>query len=243
MEKTHIRIAGIEVEIEHLYDLSIFFRNAISDSDKADISIKISEDDIQNEYIKMKEEYKREGIDSPEWNESALETTAIYRKIAQFLPSFGAIVFHGSAVAYDGKAYIFTARSGTGKTTHSSLWLDNIKGSYIVDGDKPIIRMIDGKPYVCGTPWNGKEKYGTNDIIPLEAICMISRGKENIISEVSFKESITTIIEQTYRSDNMRVLSDTLRIINSVGKAIRFYKLSCNMEPEAAFVSFKGMVK
>lgn len=239
---TKISLADIKIEVEHNFESLDSSKNFfLPENEPCDFKISVDKSDIETENEKMREEMLREGKKYYPASEKSLESTAIYRKIAQKLPEKGAIVFHGSAVAVGNKAFIFSAKSGTGKTTHTNLWLNNIEGSYMVDGDKPIIRVFPDGVKVCGTLWNGKEKLGTNKIVPLKAICKISRGEKNSIEKVSFKEMLAHLIEQTYRSPDGEVLLKTLNVLKEVGEKVNFYSLSCNMEDEAALLSFREM--
>ena len=165
----------------------------------------------------------------------------MYRKIAMKLPEYDGFVFHGSAVAVGEKAYLFTAKSGTGKTTHTNLWLKNIEGSYIVNGDKPILRIIDGQSFVCGTPWMGKEGCGCNKIVPLSAICLLSRGTENHIEKTAFQKVYPRLIGQCYRPESGALIAKTVKLLERIGGCVPIYELFCNMEDEAAMVAFGGM--
>ena len=134
-----------------------------------------------------------------------------------------------------------TAKSGTGKTTHTNLWLRNIAGSYVVNGDKPIIRMINDTPYVCGTPWMGKEGYGCSRNVPLAAICLLERGAENHIVPADFRNVYPRLIGQAYRPPEGALVAKTVRLLERVGRCVPSYNLFCNMEDEAAIVAFGGM--
>lgn len=241
MEKTQISVAGLTVGIETLYgSLGTVPACYLSDSASCDFRIAVTEDDIALERRFMQKEQPLPGAD---FSDAQLEFTAVYRKMAQFLPQYQAIIMHGSAVAVDGAAYLFTARSGVGKTTHSRLWLKNIPGSFIVNGDKPILRVINGQVLVCGTPWNGKEHFGTGSMVPLRAVCLLSRGAENRIEPAPFAEMLPYLLSQTYRSDDRGVFVQTLRVIGSMAEKLRFYRLSCNMEDEAALAAYRGMAQ
>lgn len=239
---TVIEIAGICIEVNHTYDyFQKLSRPYISTDKNIDFSVTVYETDIDFERKKYTEECKYEKIPYRPLNASLLESTAIYRKIAQKLPMFSAIVFHGSAVAVDNNAFIFTAKSGMGKTTHTNLWLKNIKNSFVVNGDKPIIRIFDDGVKVCGTPWCGKENLGTNICVPLKSICILNRGNKNSICKTDFSDAISTLIGQTYRSNDTQVLVDTLKTLENIAKNVELYKLYCNMSDEASIISYNGM--
>lgn len=239
MNKT-IRLAEIPVEIITLYD-SVANTEDYETKQTPAFSVCISEQDITNERQISINEYAHEGKPYPDFSPAELENTAVYRKIADKLPEYDGMVFHGSAVAIGNRAYLFTAKSGTGKTTHTNLWLKNIEGSYIVNGDKPIIRLIDGKPCVCGTPWMGKEKQGCNKVVPLGAICFLNRGKENKIEKTDFLSVYPRFLSQAYRPEKGEMIKKTIKLLEKIAEAVPFYELYCNTENEAALVSFRGM--
>lgn len=239
MNKT-IKLAGITVEIYTLYN-SLKNTADYETADAPDFTVCISEEDIIAERQKSIDECAFEGIPYPNYSPAALENTAVYRKIAEKLPEYDGFVFHGSAVAVGNKAYLFTAKSGTGKTTHTNLWLKNINGSYVVNGDKPIIRIIDGKPFVCGTPWMGKEGYGCNKNVPLCAVCFLNRAPENRIQKTDFGKVYPKLIGQTYRPTNGNLFVKTIKLLEKTGHCVPIYELFCNMDDGAALVSFGGM--
>ena len=172
-----------------------------------------------------------------------LESLALFRKLCEYiLSNKQGIIFHCSAVAVDGKAYLFTAPSGTGKSTHARLWKEMLgdKMTYIND-DKPIIRYIDGDFYVYGTPWNGKHRLDTNARAKIAAICELKRGKENSIERITPQEMLTVIFNQTLRPSSVADLDKLIAIIDQMLKKVELFRLYCNVSAEAAEVSFKAM--
>jgi hypothetical protein len=199
--------------------------------------------DIARERATALREDALEGLPQRSYSGAYLETLAVYRKIAAALLDFGILLYHGSVLAYDGRAFLFTAPSGTGKTTHSRLWLSEIPGTYILNGDKPLLRIESDRAYACGTPWRGKEKYGRNEILPLEAICILDRDTYNHIESVSFRDALPVLLAQCNRPDEAQPMLRTLELIDRLGRITKLYRLGCNMEPEAALVSFRAMCK
>ncbi len=244
MQQTMMNMAGLDILVEHRYDI---LRKVAADypaaGENADFAVSVTEADIDAERCRSRNEYAYEGLRYPNHSPEYLESTAAYRKIAQKLPDYQALVFHGSAVAVADRAFLFTAVSGTGKTTHTNLWLKNIDGSYIVNGDKPILRLFADGVKVCGTPWRGKERLGSNLCVPLQAICLLRRGETNTIREIPFAEAMPVLVGQTYRSPDRAALVKTLRILETVGKSVKLYALSCTMDDEAAWVSYRGMCR
>ena len=241
MKTTKIQIAGLNISVSHTFD---FFKNLsenyLTDAKICDFSVCVDQKDIEFErQITLKEQGARQANQRDEY----FESTAIYRKIAQKLPEYQAFVFHGSAVAVENEAVIFAAKSGTGKSTHTRLWLQNIPDSFVVNGDKPIIRIIGKTPTVCGTPWNGKEQWGTNKNIPLRAICLLERNDTNSIEKIPFGQAAANMILQTYCSNSQEILSKTLRIIKTVGEHISFYRLRCNTNADAAVTAYREIFR
>ncbi len=242
MLTTVINIAELKIRVIHSYPyFKNFSKKYLTDNVSVDFTVSVDENDILFEKNKCLEESEYENIPYQNFPPEYLEAIAIYRKIAQVLPKYNALIFHGSAVAVKNKAYIFTAKSGTGKTTHTLLWLKNIKDSFVVNGDKPIIRIFGDTIKVCGTPWCGKENLGTNIQVPLNSICILSRGKTNTIEKTTFDDAISLLIGQTYCSSDTQVLTETLKTLEKIAKNVNLFKLSCNMEDDASFVAFKAM--
>lgn len=167
---------------------------------------------------------------------------AFFRKFCAYALENNAFMMHGALVEYKGRGYLFTAHSGTGKTTHIRLWqqLFGEDKVVIVNGDKPIIRFIDGKVYAYGTPWNGKEHYGTNGRVELSAICFLERDKENSIKKIADFEALPRIFSQIMIHDSTN-LAKQMELVDGLLEKVPTYILKCNMDVEAAKVAYEGM--
>ena len=99
--------------------------------------------------------------------------------------SHDTLLIHASVVRHQGRAYAFTAKSGTGKSTHVSNWMRYIDGCDIMNDDNPIIRIIDGKPVLFGSPWSGKTPCYRNISAPLGGLMLIERDTTNFVKELS----------------------------------------------------------
>lgn len=239
--KTTLEIAGLPIGICTTLDcLDKACEDYVTKKEPV-FTVATDGEDIRREMRKSMDECAYEGIPYPGYTPAELENTAVYRKIAMKLPEYDALVFHGSAVAAEGKAFLFTAKSGTGKTTHTNLWLKNFPGSYIVNGDKPVLRAAEGTVYVCGTPWMGKEAQGCSEMVPLAGICFLNRGEKNEIKPVSFSEVMPRFVGQSFRPHDSASLLKTLKLIEKIGQSVPLYELNCNMDDEAAFVARRGM--
>ncbi|MBQ7466015.1 MAG: hypothetical protein IJS55_05785 [Oscillospiraceae bacterium] len=243
MTEFTISLAGVAVGVAALYpQTKAFCRDYLTEA-APQCALSISEADIDSEAARSAREDALEGIGPRYFSRPYLETLAVYRKAADLLLEKNAVVFHSAVVAYNGKAYAFTAKSGTGKTTHLNLWLKNIPGAYVLNGDKPLLRWMDGQVMACGTPWQGKENLGRNEMLPLAAICLLERSERNHIDRIGFSEAMGMLLQQTNRSERPELMLQTLDVIGKIGTGVALYRLGCNMDDQAAWVSFRGMTE
>lgn len=239
-----IKLAGLLIEINSIHDeIYKMCKDYLAEGEPADFTVTTSETDITFEREKSIREAILEHLKPTIYPDPYLETLAVYRKIAVEMLKHDTFLMHGSVVAVSGEAFLFTAPSGTGKTTHTRLWLENIPGSYVVNGDKPLVRVRDGFTEACGTPWSGKEGMNTNVIVPLKAICLLTRGEKNTIREMSFLEAYPHLFQQIYRPTEAETVKKTMELIRRLGESVRIYLLACNMEPEAALVAAEAMMR
>ena len=163
---------------------------------------------------------------------------SFYRQLVRF----HGIMLHASCVVVDGKAYLFSAPCGTGKSTHVQLWLRLFGDkAYILNDDKPALRVLDGKVFVYGTPWSGKNDCSRNAKAELGGIAVIKRAAENSMRVLPAEEAVFALLNQTARSihpELMNCLMDNIEAIVSAGK---IYELSCNMDISAAKLSYETM--
>lgn len=158
------------------------------------------------------------------------------------LLNFGGFQLHSSAVVVDGKAYLFSANSGTGKSTHTGLWLKVLgERAFILNDDKPAIRLVDSTWYAYGTPWSGKHDISVNTGVPIGGICMLERGAENEIRPFGGKDAIFEIFVQTNRPKGAEYRVKLLELLDSLITTVPVWKLKCNMDPDAARLSYETM--
>lgn len=188
------------------------------------------------------EREKERSLDVGISDDGYLEGIVAYRKIAEELPKYDAFVFHGAVLNVEGRAYAFTAKSGVGKTTHTRLWLSEFgEKAHYLNGDKPVIRFIDGAPYAFGTPWRGKEGYGTNESAPLLAIALLERGELNSARTINSTDSVLKLMGQIYLPKDPTAALLTMRLADRITKTVKFVELKCNMEPDAAHVAYAAL--
>ncbi|HOJ48598.1 MAG TPA: hypothetical protein PLD48_07010 [Bacillota bacterium] len=196
---------------------------------KADIQINID----RGRLVRMRKENPHLTDDDCEY----IHTGEVFYKA---LLGFDGMLVHASAVALDREAYLFSAKSGGGKSTHAALW-QKVFGerAHIVNDDKPALRRIDGKFMVFGTPWSGKTDLNTNESAPLKAIAFLEQGTKNKITRLSAKEALLMLLNQTLRpaAEWNRLSSLLDRLI----KEIPFYKLTCDISADAVRCAYDAM--
>lgn len=230
-------LAGKNIAVKSLFDEVYKLCSDYLTDGPADMTVEVTPEDIIHEKELNIRESQIEGIPVCDYPDSYLETLAVYRKIVTKMLEFDTFLMHGAVVAVGDKAWLFTAPSGTGKTTHINLWLKNIPGSYVVNGDKPLIHVGD-ECTVYGTPWAGKEKMNRNVGVKLCGIVILNRGAENRIEKVPMTQILPVIIQQSYRPKTRTALEKTLSLLSLLGHKIPMYQLYCNMNDEAALTSY-----
>lgn len=244
LQKTKLsyKFAGVSFEVDACYQTIHDMCKDYRTEEQADNIIKITKEDIAFERERSIKEDIKEGIPVRSFSDDYLETLSVYRKVAERVIDYDTILFHGSLIAVDGEGYLFTAKSGVGKSTHTRLWREEFgERAVMVNDDKPLINIQEGKVTAFGTPWNGKHKLGCNMSVPLKAICVLNRDKDNHIERISGKEVYALLVQQTYRSSNPMEMMKTLKLLDRMMETVKFYSLGCNMEKEAARVAFYGM--
>lgn len=238
---TTFQIADIVICVNHLHDDLRALVRGYEAQEPAELNITITQQDIEFEREKSIREAIYEHLPVYDYPDGYLETLAVYRQIAAALPERKGCVFHGAVCARNGAGYLFTAKSGTGKTTHVERWLRVYPDTVVINGDKPILRERDGVIYAYGTPWAGKEGWNTNTCVPLKAICILERSADNHIERLAVKDASMMILQQIYRPSTPQGMRNTLQMVDRLCSCTELYRLGCNMENEAANVAFEGM--
>lgn len=237
-----IALAGQVIGVSALYEQTrTFCKNYLTDA-PASFEVAVTPADIAYERQRSARADELEGAAVREHADPYLETLAVYRKLAQLLVQDDILLMHGAVVAVDGQVYLFTAKSGTGKTTHTRLWMRQFGDrAVMVNGDKPLLHITSEGVTVYGTPWDGKEHLSTNTSCPLKALCILTRSETNHIERISKKEALPMLCQQSYRPCSPIGAQKMLALVDRLGSSVPLYRLGCNMEPEAALVAYHGM--
>lgn len=229
-----IRMADFVIEIQNKYDYvkKQCIDYIVDETKEALFSVEATDEDIARE--------KEAALYA--FNEGYLESVCIYRKIALALPKYNAFLLHAAVVKVDDKGYAFTAKSGVGKSTHIKLWKELLGDRLqIVNGDKPIVRVIDGNVYAYGTPWCGKERYNINCSVQLKAICFLERGETDEIELINKSLAAGRIIHQVIVPKSSQDIVSILDMLDNVIKKVDIWRLRCTMNISAAKVSYNAM--
>lgn len=228
---------GITAEFTRMYNIS---RSFITEGEP-DFYIQCSMEDYDVEANTYEALYHREAP-----SDVYLEECAMLRKVSEELVEYKIILMHGAAIAINNSAYVFTAPSGTGKTTHIMKWLKNLPDTFVVNGDKPFIKINeDGTPpLVCGSPWSGKESLYTNTMVPLKSIIIMERAEDNNIEQISLAEAFPWLLQQVYRPNDPDKMRKTLNLIQSLSPAISFWHFQCNNFKDGCFeLAYNALVR
>ena len=249
-----IKLAGIPIEVRCRYEENLeFLKDYIIDAntDREPLfTVEPAEEDLQRIQDGFSRMDKAAGLITYRRTEPYLENNAIHALLAEKLAEHYILLMHGSAMCMDGQAVIFTAPSGTGNSTHAHLWRDLFDdGSgriWMINDDKPLLRVRDEEVRVFGTPWDGKHHLSRNASAPLKAIVRLERGEENRLMTMGAAAAFQLLFRQVFASPNretMRKIADLEKklLINADHIGIGFYRLVCNMEPEAALVAWEGI--
>lgn len=226
------RIADLNIDIDHKYKYTPWICRDYIAEDQSFSDMSVCADSS---------EYEKDKKVVPTATDGYLESLSLYRAISNKLLDFNGFILHASVIEKDGNAFAFCAKSGTGKTTHSSLWLRKYPDARIINGDKPLLRIFDDNIFVYGTPWCGKENYNVNTRSPLKAICFIERSESNSIVRISKTEAVSRIFSQLLIPKNPEDTNKLLDLLSKVIDKVSVYLLKCNMDLEAAEVAYNGM--
>lgn len=232
--KQIINVLDLNIAIDPQYEMlkERSKQYIVNNNPKIDFEVKVDNAEIEK-YKKANPQLSYDEI------EYILTSIIFYKKIIDY----NAFLLHSSSVALNNYAYSFSASSGGGKSTHSELYLKYFKDSYIVNDDKPAYKYIDGKFYVYGTPWSGKNDISKNIKVELKGLCFIKKADTNTIRKMNNIEAIHNVLSQTIRFKDNILHEKLLSLLDKFVSLYNIYELSCDISKEAMMLSFETLDK
>ena len=239
-----MEIAGQTAQIQSLFDSTPAYFRAYLTEKEPDFSITVRHSDLEFEQADALEEARREGFRPRVFTDPFLERAAIQRQFAEHLFDRDTLLFHGSTVAVDGKGYLFAAKSGTGKSTHTRLWREHFGNrAVMVNDDKPFLKIQPDGIWACGSPWSGKHGLDTNITVPLMGICILERGPKNRIRPMNAADAMPRLLHEGYCPLDPRKQDTFHALVTRLADAVPLWHMACNKEIEAAEIAFNAMSK
>ena len=189
------------------------------------------------------EEFLEERTLSLNYSDGYIENIFLYRSLCLQIPQRNRLLLHASVLDFNGSGYAFLGRSGTGKSTHTRLWLQYLSNTFVVNGDKPFLQETADCFIAYGPPWQGKEGWGAKTEAPLRGLCFMERGTENRIRRLAPAEAVDRVFRQMLKPKDAAGVAETLRLADLMIRKIPVYLLSCNISEDAARLSFETMTE
>lgn len=219
------KIADVVVDMSPQYSETAYWYEPYrcSESDEACFCIEAGKDEIDY--------FVKNGVDiTPAIAENMVLCNKFNRRLLKYYGSY----IHSSAMVFDGKAYLFSAPSGTGKSTHTRKWLQRFPDkAVIINDDKPSFRIIDGKCMVYGTPFAGGTDVQRNMSAELGALVFVERSEENLLSKLAPSQSISRLISQSPGRPNEKAGERQLELFSTLLTQYPAYLLRCNLDDSA----------
>lgn len=180
---------------------------------------------------------------NPQYTDPDLaEYMALGAMFGRELLRYDGFYLHASAVTLNGKAYLFSAPSGTGKSTHTEKWCRLFGARYLND-DKPVLRLQNGQWYAYGTPWSGKHDLSENIGAPIGGIAVLLRGQENEISPMTPAQAMPAILSQMFHRHTRQDMELQLALVDQLLRQVPIWQLFCRNDDAAAYLSHSAMTE
>ena len=237
MESFTMEIAGAAVGVQPRFISTREYCKSYLTDKAPEFFVSVTAEDLAHQQLLLEQEAIEEGLKIRKFTDPFLERTVIQNQVAEFLLSRDTIMLHGSTVALDGKAYLFTAPCGTGKSTHTRLWRELFGArAVMVNDDKPFLQLTPDGVLAYGSPWSGKHGLATNICVPLQGICLLHRGAENVIHRAEAAALLPELRHQTYAPDDRAAA-----LVDRLVQTVPLWQMGCNKDLEAAKVAFEAM--
>ena len=242
MDAFMMKVAGTVFAVQPLFESTRAYCADYLTDRGPEFSVVVERADLVREQRLLDMEADEEGLKRRKFSEMFLERSVIQRRVAEALIGKDTLMLHGSTVAVDGQAYLFTAPCGTGKSTHTRLWREVFGDrAVMVNDDKPFLRITSDGVLVCGSPWTGKHGLGSNVSFPLKGICILSRGSENRIRPLAPEDAADFLRSQCFVSENVKMAAHAMELLERLIRMVPLWQMECTKEPEAAVTAYQAM--
>ena len=242
MDPFNIEIAGVVLYIQPLFQSTKeYFRQYLTER-PAHHHVSLTHDDLALEQHLLDAEADEEGLKRRKFSDPFLERSVFQRRIADLLVERDVLMLHGSTVAVDGEAYLFTAPCGTGKSTHTRSWMTLFGDrAVMVNDDKPFLHISSSGVLAYGSPWNGKHGLSTNVCVPLKGICLLHRGNENVICGADAASLRDLLIHQLHIPNDPVLARRVATLAEILLDQVPLWEMHCNKDIDAARVAYSAM--
>ncbi len=239
-----IEIAGYSFGIRSIFESNREYCKRYLTEKAPQLQIIPRQEALAFEQEMLEREAIEEGMKIRKFTDPFLERAAIQRAVAEYLFDRDVLMLHGSTVAVDGRAYLFTARCGTGKSTHTRLWC-RVFGdrAVMVNDDKPFLKITGDGVWACGSPWSGKHGLDTNIAVPLAGICILERGQENRIAPCTAEDALPMLLHQGYCPLDEEKRASYKALVDSLAQRVPLWKMACNQQTDAPLTAYSAMSK
>lgn len=242
MEAFRMEIAGVAVQVNPMFQSTIEYCRPYLTNREPEFTVTVTQTDLISEQLLLEQEAVEEGLKIRKFKEPFLERSTIQRQVADYLISHDTLMLHGSTVAVDGYAYLFTAPCGTGKSTHTRLWREYFGDRAImVNDDKPFLRITSEEVLAYGSPWSGKHGLASNVCVPLKGICSLHRGKDNVIAPVDGEALMDLLCHQAHMPEDSSLAERSMALVGRLADLVSLWEMDCNKNPDAAKVAYDAM--
>ena len=237
-----MEIAGLVVCVKPLFESTKEYCRPYLTDKAPGISVRVTPEDLAFAQMLLDQEADEEGLKRRKFTEPFLERTSIQRRVADALLEKDTLMLHGSTVAVDQKAYLFTAPCGTGKSTHTRLWREVFGDrAVMVNDDKPFLQITEDGVFAYGSPWSGKHGLATNVRVPLKGICSLRRGKENQIRPADPENLVGLLRHQAHTPVEQPLQAKVSVLVDRLTALVPLWEMECNKEPDAAKIAYSAM--
>lgn len=242
MAEFTIFIAGQSIAVTSLFDSSRDYCRKYWTEEAPSHFVRVFPEELAQEQELARQEAMEEGFRFRQFSDPFLDRAVIQRKVAEALFPLDILLFHGSALAVDGEGYLFTAKSGTGKSTHTRYWQETFGQRVVmVNDDKPFLRFESDTIFLCGSPWSGKHGLDSNITVPLKGICILRRGGENIISPLPPEEALPSFLHQACPPLDATCQPKCQALVKDLAHRVPLWDMACTKSPEAAMIAYRAM--